>query len=222
MIVAGEPGGSIPATRQRIEESWGARVIDHHGLTEVGPISFECFEGPGFLHLNEHEYICEVLDPVTLSPAADGQPGELVVTNLGRAASPAIRYRTGDIVVRRAGPCACGRALARIEGGIIARTDDMINIRGVNVYPTAIESVVRQAPEIVEFRSVVSHAGAMRTLSIEIELTPSAGDAPAIVSRVRRDLRDALGLSVPVQVVPPGALPRFEMKARRFVISDRA
>ena len=222
VIVAGEPGGSIPATRQRIEESWGARVIDHHGLTEVGPISFECFEGPGFLHLNEHEYICEVLDPVTLSPAADGQPGELVVTNLGRAASPAIRYRTGDIVVRRAGPCACGRALARIEGGIIARTDDMINIRGVNVYPTAIESVVRQTPEIVEFRSVVSHAGAMRALSIEIELMPSAGDAAAIVSRVRRDLRDALGLSVPVQVVPPGALPRFEMKARRFVISDPA
>jgi phenylacetate-CoA ligase len=91
LIVAGEPGGSIPATRERIEASWGARVIDHHGLTEVGPVSFECWEGRGFLHLNEREYICEVLDPITLEAVADGMPGELVITNLGRTASPVIR-----------------------------------------------------------------------------------------------------------------------------------
>src|SRR5712671_6777882 len=94
LVVAGEPGGSIPATRERIERSWGARVIDHHGLTEVGPVSFECWEGPGFLHLNEPEYICEVLDPTTLEAVPDGTPGELVITNFGRSASPAIRYRT--------------------------------------------------------------------------------------------------------------------------------
>ena len=100
LIVAGEPGGSIPATRARIEQSWGARVIDHHGLTEVGPLSFECWEAPGFLHVNEGEFICEVLDPQTGAEAAYGQPGELVVTNLGRTASPVIRYRTGDVVVK--------------------------------------------------------------------------------------------------------------------------
>ena len=109
LIVAGEPGGSIPATRERIERSWGARVIDHHGLTEVGPMSFECWEGPGFLHVNEAEYICEVLDQVTGEPVGDGESGELVVTNLGRTACPVIRYRTGDIVVRRSEPCRCGR-----------------------------------------------------------------------------------------------------------------
>ena len=105
LIVAGEPGGSIPPTRERIERSWGARVIDHHGLTEVGPVSFECWEAPGYLHANEGEFIAEVLDPVTSRPVADGEHGELVVTNLGRTASPVIRYRTGDIVVRRLTPC---------------------------------------------------------------------------------------------------------------------
>jgi phenylacetate-CoA ligase len=215
LIVAGEPGGSIPATRERIERSWGARVIDHHGLTETGPLSFECWENPGFLHLNESEFICEVLDPASGVPLPDGQRGELVVTNLGRTASPVIRYRTGDIVVKRSESCVCGRTWARLEGGILARADDMVNIRGVNVYPTSIESVVRSIPEIVEFRSTVSQPGVMRSLSLEIEVI---GDASAISAKLVRQLRSALGLTVPVTIVEDGALPRFEMKARRFVI----
>ena len=218
VIVAGEPGGSIPSTRARIEQSWGARVIDHHGLTEVGPVSFECWEGGGFLHLNENEYICEVLDPVALDPVADGQPGELVITNLGRAASPVIRYRTGDVVVPRTGRCPCGRTLTRLEGGIIARTDDMINIRGVNVYPSGIESVVRRFPEVAEFRSTVRESAGVRTLSIEIELAPPVDGAPAVVMQLAQQLRDSMALTVPIHVVAPGALPRFEMKARRFVV----
>ena len=218
VIVAGEPGGSIPATRERIEHAWGARVIDQYGLTEVGPISFECWESPGFPHVNEREYICEVLDPVTLEAVPDGEPGELVVTNLGRTASPVIRYRTCDLVVRRSDPCRCGRALARLEGGILSRTDDMINIRGVNVYPAAIESVVRRFREVVEFRSTVSQTGALRSVSLEIELAPMTDDAPAIATRVSQQLREALGLTVRVHLAEPGALPRFEMKARRFVV----
>ena len=218
IIVAGEPGGSIRATRQRIEQSWGARVIDHHGMTEVGPVSFECWEGPGFLHLNENEYICEVLDPTTLVPVADGERGELVVTNLGRVACPLIRYRTADIVVRRAEPCVCGRTLARIEGGILGRTDDMVTIRGVNVYPPAIEAVVRDVEDVAEFRATVSRSGPMRTLSLEVELVPSATDPAAVTARITRGLRDALGMAVPVHVVAVGTLPRFEMKARRFVV----
>ena len=166
LIVSGEPGGNIPATRARIESAWGARVLDHHGLTEVGPISFECWESPGGLHVNEDAYVCEVLDPVTTRPVADGQPGELVVTNLGRTASPVIRYKTADIVVRRTDPCACGRGWARLEGGVLARADDMINIRGVNVYPTSIEAVVRGFAEIVEFRTTVALEHAMRTLTV--------------------------------------------------------
>jgi phenylacetate-CoA ligase len=217
VIVAGEAGGSIPATRERIETSWGARVIDHHGLTEVGPISFECWESPGGLHINEAEYIAEVLDPATGAPLPDGRRGELVITNLGRVASPVIRYRTGDIVVRRGGPCPCGRTWARLEGGILTRADDMVSIRGVNVYPAAIEAVVRSFPEIVEFRSTVSRDGALRSLSLEIEAAHGR-DASSTAKEISRRLLEALGLTVPVRAVAPGSLPRFEMKARRFVV----
>jgi phenylacetate-CoA ligase len=218
LIVAGEPGGSIPATRERIERSWGARVIDHHGMTEVGPISFECWESPGGLHVNEAEFIAEVLDPLTGDDVADGELGELVVTNLGRTASPVIRYRTRDLVVRRSGPCRCGRNWARLEGGILARADDMVNIRGVNVYPVGIEAVLRKLPEIVEFRSIVSRPGAMRSLRVEIEPAPGVDDHAALASKVSYQLREAIGLSVSVHVVDRGALPRFEMKAGRFVV----
>jgi phenylacetate-CoA ligase len=217
LIVAGEPGGSIPATRERIEQSWGARVIDHHGLTEVGPLSFECWESPGALHLNEGEYICEVVNPLGADPVPDGQPGELVVTNLGRTASPVIRYRTGDIVARRSDACACGRTWARLEGGVLSRADDMVNIRGVNVYPASIESVVHRFPEVVEFRTTVSQAGAMRSLLVEIEVAQAA-DSSLLAGRVSQRLREALGLSVQVRVAEGGTLPRFEMKARRFVV----
>jgi len=218
LIVAGEPGGSIPATRERIERSWGARVIDHHGLTEVGPVSFECWEAPGSLHINEAEFIAEVIDPRSGDEVTDGQTGELVLTNLGRTASPVIRYRTGDIVVRRSDPCSCGRTWARLEGGILSRADDMVNIRGVNVYPVGIESVVRRLPEVVEFRSVVSRQGSMRSLRLEIEVAPEFEDSNTVASRVAYHLREALGLSVNVQVVESGTLPRFEMKANRFVV----
>lgn len=222
LIVAGEPGGSIPATRARIEQSWGARVIDHHGLTEVGPVSFECWEAPGFLHLNEAEYLCEVLDPSTHAPVPDGQHGELVISNLGRSANPVVRYRTGDLVIRREDPCACGRTWARIAGGVLGRVDDMMNIRGVNVYPVGIEAVVRRVSEVVEFRSVVSSDGALRALRVEVELDPTidpeAPSAAVVVTRVAHDLRESLGLTVPVRAVPAGSLPRFEMKASRFVV----
>lgn len=222
VIVAGEPGGSIPATRERIEAAWGARVIDHHGLTEVGPLSFECWEAPGFLHVNEGRFLCEVLDPGTLAPVPDGTRGELVVTTLGRSASPVIRYRTGDVVVRRSEPCACGRTWARLEGGILGRDDDMVNVRGVNVYPAAIEAVVRAFPEVAEFRSTVSRSHEMRALSLELEAAAGVADTAALAARVELRLREAMGLHVPVKLVAPGSLPRFEMKARRFVVEDES
>jgi phenylacetate-CoA ligase len=201
-----------------IQTSWGARVIDHHGLTETGPASFECWERPGGLHLLENEFIAEVIDPVTTVPVADGHPGELVLTNLGRAASPVIRYRTGDLVLRRTGRCVCGRTLAWLEGGILSRVDDMVAVRGVNVYPAAIEAVVRQSPEVVEFRSTVRQEGAMRSLAIDVELAPGRDDGQMVASRVSQAIREAIGLTVPVRLVEAGALPRFEMKARRFIV----
>ena len=222
VIVAGEPGGSIPATRARIEDGWGARVIDHHGLTEVGPVSFECREAPGALHLNEREFICEVIDPGSGAPVSDGEAGELVVTNLGRTASPVIRYRTGDIVRITREPCPCGRTLARIDGGVLSRTDDMVCVRGVNVYPTAVEAVVRRFPEVVEYRSTVSTRDALHALAVEIELAHEAPGRGDITGRVAQSLRESMGLSVPVRIAAPGTLPRFELKARRFIVETGA
>jgi len=145
VLVAGEPGGNVPAVRRRISEAWNARVIDHWGMTELGPLAIECEEFPGALTFLETECICEVIDPVTLRPVADGQEGELVVTNLGRMGSPLIRYRTGDRV-RYARPDGAARgtaALLRIQGGILGRTDDMLTIRGNNVYPSQLEDLLR-------------------------------------------------------------------------------
>jgi phenylacetate-CoA ligase len=218
LIVAGEQGGSIPSTRERIEEGWGARVIDHHGLTEVGPVSFECWESPGGLHVNEDEYICEVLEPRSDREVPDGERGELIITNLGRAASPLIRYRTGDIVIKRDGLCQCGRTFSRLEGGILARVDDMVTVRGVNVYPSAVEAIVRGFSEVAEYRATVASNGSLRELSVEIELLPGVRSTSALTDRLGAVLRDSLGLTVPLRVVERGALPRFEMKARRFVI----
>jgi phenylacetate-CoA ligase len=143
-----------------------------------------------------------------------------VVTNLGRAPSPLIRYRTGDIVVRRSGPCACGSGFARLEGGILSRADDMVNVRGVNVYPSAVEAVVRRFPEVREYRATVTANGALRELSIEIEMGGADSGADA-AARIAAALRESLGLTVPLRVVDAGSLPRFELKARRFVIADQ-
>jgi phenylacetate-CoA ligase len=204
--------------RAQIEARWGARVLDHYGLTEVGPVAFECWEHPGGLHVNEAEYIAEVLDRDGHA-VEDGELGELVLTNLGRTANPVLRYRTGDIVRRSLAPCPCGRPFARLVGGVLARADDMVSIRGVNVYPTAVESVVRSHPAVVEFRATVEQHGPMPTLSVEIELSAGTAADPGIAQAVALSLRDALGLTVPVRIVATGALPRFEMKSRRFIVS---
>jgi phenylacetate-CoA ligase len=219
LVVAGEPGGSIPATRAQLESGWSARVIDHHGLTEVGPISFECWEAPGSLHLNECEFICEVVDPNTGDPVPDGEPGELVVTNLGRTACPVIRYRTRDVVRLDRSPCRCGRTLVRAVGGILSRADDMVCVRGVNVYPTAVEAVVRRFSEVVEYRSTVSTSDTLSEMAVEVELVPAAAAAD-VAGRVAQALRESMGLTVPVRVVATNTLPRFEMKAHRFVVKS--
>jgi phenylacetate-CoA ligase len=218
IIVAGESGGSLPAVRARIERAWGARVIDHYGLTEVGPVAFEDWDRPGGLYVNEAEYIAEVLDAAG-QPVPDGELGELVLTNLGRLASPVIRYRTGDVVRARTMPHPVGPAYLWLEGGILARADDMVTIRGVNVYPTAVDAVVRAYADVVEFRATVARESAMRQLAVEIEVRPGA-DAGATAESVALALKEALGLTVAVHPVATNALPRFEMKARRFVVAD--
>ena len=158
-----------------------------------------------------------MVDPNTGGPVPDGEPGELVVTNLGRTASPVIRYRTRDVVRLDRTPCPCGRTLVRAAGGILSRADDMVCVRGVNVYPTAVEAVVRRFPEVVEFRSTVSVSDTLSALAVEVELAPAAA-AQDVAARVAQALRESMGLSVPVRIVATNTLPRFEMKARRFVV----
>lgn len=216
LIVAGEPGGSIPTTRARIEAAWNARVFDHSGLTEVGPVAIECRENPAGLHILEDRYLAEVIDWTSGRPATPGNLGELILTNLGRWGSPVIRYRTGDLVCVDPRSCPCGRTFVRLEGGIRGRTDDMIHLRGNNFHPSALEAVIRRFPEVVEYRVEVSEAEALAALRVEVEPV-AAGGGPELAERVSRAIRDELLFRAEVLAVAPGSLPRFEMKARRIV-----
>jgi len=217
LIVAGEAGGSIPGTRSRIERAWGARVFDHSGMTEIGAVTFECLENPGTgLHVNEREFIAESVDPLSGKPVADEEIGELVLTNLGRTGSPLIRYRTGDQVRMSRRPCACGREFVRLEGGILGRIDDMLVVRGNNVFPTAVESVLRAIPEIAEFRMTVFDQGPLAQVKLELEPAPQAVDN-GLAERARRALESAFSFRAEVWLVQPGTLPRSEMKSHRFV-----
>jgi phenylacetate-CoA ligase len=217
IIVAGEPGGSIPATRALIEKLWnGAKVVDHHGMTEVGPVSYGCTLRPGVLHVIESSYIAEVLDSSD-QPVGPGGTGELVLTNLGRLGSPLLRYRTGDLVQRGSAdaPCECGSWDLALPGGILGRTDDMVVVRGVNVYPTAVEEIVRACGGVAEYRVEVSTSQALTELSIQVE--PDATNDSTLARRLETALRNAFALRIAVSLVPSGSLPRFEMKSKRWL-----
>lgn len=215
VVVAGEPGGNIPATRRKIEAAFGARVFDHYGLTEVGPVACESSDNPGGLFVLEDHFIPEVLEPGTDREVGVGAVGELVLTNLGRPDSPVIRYRTGDLV--RVGTPTHGPAgWLYLDGGVIGRADDMIHVRGNNLYPSAIESVVRRFSQVAEFRLVVDESGPLPDLRIEVEPIADA-DPTRVCEAIGRAIRDELLFRTDVVGVPPGTLPRFEMKARRLV-----
>jgi phenylacetate-CoA ligase len=222
IVVAGEPGGGIPATRARIEGLWpGAKLIDHHGMTEIGPASYQCPEEPGVLHVIESAFLPEVIAQQNGEAAAAGETGELVVTNLGRLGSPLLRYRTGDLVKARAGgPCACGTWDLALEGGILGRSDDMVVIRGVNVFPSAVEDVVRSCGGIAEYRVDTRLVRSLPELSLQIEPEPQIDELDSLVQRLETDLRNAFGLRIAVSAVAVGALPRFEMKASRWRRTD--
>ncbi len=215
VVVAGESGGTIPATRERIERVWGARVFDHYGMTEIGPVAVEADARPGQMYLLESDYLAEVIDPATGEPVPAGTAGELVLTNLGRVGSPLIRYRSGDLVRIATDPDPTGRTWRRLDGGILGRTDDMIHIRGNNLYPSAIEAIVRRFADVAEYRIHVDHANPLADLRLEVE--PARGDGLALAEAVGRAVRDELLFRVDVTPCPPGSLPRFEMKARRVV-----
>jgi phenylacetate-CoA ligase len=219
IIVAGEPGGSVPAARSRISKLWhGARVVDHHGMTEIGPVSYGCPRRPDVLHIMEDSYIAEVIDPESGSPVRRGVTGELVLTNLGRLGSPLLRYRTSDMVQAAVEDrCECGSYDLALNGGILGRTDDMLVVRGVNVYPGAVDNILRAFEAVSEYRVAIQNHRSLPELSIQVE--PAAGYASdsSLTHRLEAALTNAFALRIPVSLVPPGSLPRFEMKARRWV-----
>src|SRR6266571_7776356 len=220
LIHAGEPGANVARTKSRIEKEWNAKCFDHAGASEVGAHSFECEVQPGGIHLIESEFIAEVLDPQSGEEVPAGEIGELVITNLGRAGFPVIRYRTGDLVRPNLSICACGRTFARFDGGLLGRSDDMFTIRGVNVYPTAIENLIRQFSAVDEFQVRVKTRQEMGHLEVQIEVH-SGNDAEDVRARVEQAIYSALSVRPAVTVAPAGSLARFEMKARRFARLDQ-
>ena len=200
-IHAGEPGASIPATRAAIEAAYSATAFDHTGMTELGPTGFSCSARDG-VHLVESEFIFEVLPD-----------GELVATNLGRWGMPLVRYRTGDRVEVSREPCSCGSPFLKIVGGIHGRVDDMFTVRGVNLYPSQVEDIVRRYPEISEF--LIEHRSERQM--DEVTLLVEARDAAFSTERLEADLRQALGVRLGCRVVASGTLPREELKARRII-----
>lgn len=208
IIVAGEPGGSVVETKDLIERRWGAMVFDHAGATEVGAHSFSCLQGRA-LHLNEEEFIAEIWDG---SGEEGAQTGELLLTNLGRLGSPVIRYRTGDLVRIDDSPCPCGRPFIRLIGGIAGRLDEMTIIRGVNIFPAGVEAVLRRFDDVMEFQIEVFRVQSLDEMVVTVEVR-----SDLIVPKIQRELANTFGLRIPVKAAPPNSLPRFELKARRFI-----
>jgi phenylacetate-CoA ligase len=223
MILSGEPAGSIPATKRLIEEMWGAKAGDTAGMTEVGTIfMFECEHQPGGAHIIEDHFIEEVVDPKTGRPLGHGELGERVVTSFGRGFIPVLRYRSRDLVVRVPGSrCTCGRTFDIYEGGIRGRVDSMKVVRGTNVYPSAVEAIVRERREVDEFQIHLYTAEGIRDeIEVLVEL-PEADDRERLLERLAVELKEAHeGLRIGVREVEAGSLPRFELKAQR-VLDER-
>jgi phenylacetate-CoA ligase len=211
VLCTGEPGASLPGVRERIEDGFQARCVDHAGLTEAGPFGYPCPEAHG-LHILESEFVCEILDE-DLRPTENGARGELVLTPLGRTGYPVLRYRTGDVVVNTDERCPAGHEDRWLPGGIVGRTDDMAIIRGMNVYPSAVEEAVRRVSGSGEYRiTFYTEPSGMDEIKLEVELEEGGG-----ARRLQDTMRQQLGLRVRVVPVSPGVLPRTNGKARRVV-----
>lgn len=218
-IHAGEPGANIPATKERIESGWSSLCYDHAGASEIGAFGYESQNNRNHLSIIETEFIAEIIDPVSGEQAKEGATGELVLTNLGRWGFPVIRYRTGDAVT--VPPLtSTDRGLLSFNGGIIGRSDDMVIVRGVNIFPSAIDNFIRRYPEIDEYRVNVDKTGNLDELKIEIELA-EAGDAKSVQSALLRTIANELGIRPGLNTVSRGTLPRSEGKANRFHIKGR-
>ena len=220
IVVAGEPGASIPSTKKVIESGFDAHLGDFMGTTETaGMMASMCSRLPSGLHINEDRYLTEVVDPDTLEPVGYSKQGMMVVTPLVKEAMPLIRYGTNDIVILDPNDtCSCGRVFDLFRGGILGRYDDMVKVRGVQLTPQMVEEIVRAFPEVEEFFTTVEEREGLDGLLIKIELRKDLNSlaAPTIASKIQQQFKNIMGLTPEVEVVAPNSLPRFELKSRRF------
>ncbi|MBS0353917.1 MAG: phenylacetate--CoA ligase [Proteobacteria bacterium] len=220
IFVAGEPGGSIPETRQRIEDLWGASVYDYYGLSDIfGSCAGMCEEKDG-LHWAEDHILVEVLHPETNEPVEEGGRGELVLTTLKKSARPMVRFRTGDIVSFTSEPCDCGRTSIRLQG-VHGRLDDMLIIKGANLFPSDVEAIARRDHNLTgEYRLIVERENHLDRLTVELERSAAfTGSNEDLAHHFARQLKSITGVSAVVNILPPDTLPRATHKAKR--VEDR-
>lgn len=221
IVLAGEPGCQIPSTRKLIEGMWGANCYDGIGATEMpASFGFDCLFQNG-VHLIESMFLPEVVNPETGEPVAPGEQGELVMTNLCMETMPLIRYRLGDYVKLNYDRCDCGRNFARMDGGILGRTDNMLFFSGVNIFPSAIENLIRETRQLSsEFQIVVPKIGKGGKLKIKLE-PASKSVAEDELKRATEELLDKIkwriGVTPELEIVEINTLPRFEHKAKRVI-----
>ncbi len=215
LILAGEPGAMIPAVREKLEKAWGARVFEYPGLTETGTYAFMCSHNNQALHIIESEFIVEILDPQTGRGVPDGGVGELVLTNLGRTCSPAIRYRTGDLVKRVRKSCGCGRTLSQLDGGVLGRKDEMLIVRGVNIFPRAVGNIVEEFLEFGnEYQIIAYRRDGTDDLEVQVEINPSSDNMDQIIAA---EIKSRLNLRIKIDSVPKGTFVRSHYKGKRFI-----
>jgi phenylacetate-CoA ligase len=219
ITVAGEPGGSIPTTKKRMEDAWGAKVYDHIGATEIGAWSYECTEQPGGLHVNEGLFLVEIEDMETGALIAEpGKRGKMIITAFDRIGKPCIRFDSKDVIVWSNKECDCGRTFRIIDGGVVGRADDITKVKGVLLAPTAIEEVVRSIKGLGdEFEVVVTKKGDLDDITLKVELLPDAeGNREGILGQLKDQLRLKTNLGYNIETHPYNSLPRYEVKAKRF------
>ena len=214
LILAGEPGAAAAGWNRQMADAWGARVCEFVGSTETGTFAYGCGLAPYWPHIIETEYVVEVINPQTLKPVPDTEVGELVLTALGRSCSPVIRYRTGDLVARTPNVCACGSPFRQFRDGVMGRRDDMLIVRGVNIFPAALTNIVGTVlPVGCPYCVVVDHGeNDQDRITVEFEGTT---DNPSLATRVQQTFRQAFNLRCEVMVVPPGVLERTDYKSHR-------
>jgi phenylacetate-CoA ligase len=222
LMLSGEPGALVPGIREKLQMLWNAQCFDYVGMTEVGTWGFQCTAEPDGVHITESEFIAEIVNPETGIPVQEGEMGELILTNLGRSCMPAIRYRTGDLVKVRKGSCPCGRTFRVLEGGVLGRKDEMIIIRGVNVFPNVLTDIVEsyiQPGDDYQIEAYKERGG--DEIAIRLEMKEEEREK-AVQKAIQDEIKGRLNLRVEVKVVPKGTLPKFDHKAKRFIDRRKA